>query len=128
MLGDCWVPGRVWAGDEAAGRRTPVHRPHQDGTTVGARVDGGLDLRTRSGEAVMARKTRRKNSSRGGSSPAGETSQPSRQPPPEPVPTEEAKAVSECAVVGLGASAGGLDAFKKFFGAMPANSGMAFVL
>jgi len=31
-------------------------------------------------------------------------------------------------VVGLGASAGGLDAFQKFFGAMPASSGMAFVL
>ena len=31
-------------------------------------------------------------------------------------------------VVALGASAGGLDAFKKFFDARPANSGMAFVL
>ena len=31
-------------------------------------------------------------------------------------------------VVALGASAGGLDAFKKFFDALPANSGMAFVL
>ena len=31
-------------------------------------------------------------------------------------------------VVGLGASAGGLDAFQRFFDAMPANSGMAFVL
>jgi two-component system CheB/CheR fusion protein len=31
-------------------------------------------------------------------------------------------------VVGIGASAGGLDAFKAFFGAMPADSGMAFVL
>ena len=31
-------------------------------------------------------------------------------------------------VVGIGASAGGLDAFKKFFTAMPADSGMAFVL
>ena len=31
-------------------------------------------------------------------------------------------------VVGLGASAGGLDAFQKFFDAMPADSGMAFVL
>jgi two-component system CheB/CheR fusion protein len=32
------------------------------------------------------------------------------------------------AVVGLGSSAGGLDALKRFFGAMPADSGMAFVL
>jgi two-component system CheB/CheR fusion protein len=31
-------------------------------------------------------------------------------------------------VVGLGASAGGLDAFKKFFDALPADCGMAFVL
>lgn len=31
-------------------------------------------------------------------------------------------------VVGIVASAGGLDAFKKFFSAMPADSGMAFVL
>ena len=31
-------------------------------------------------------------------------------------------------VVGIGASAGGLDVFKRFFIAMPADSGMAFVL
>ncbi|MFI5397730.1 MAG: chemotaxis protein CheB [Candidatus Binatia bacterium] len=31
-------------------------------------------------------------------------------------------------IVGIGASAGGLDAFKKFFSAMPADSGAAFVL
>jgi two-component system CheB/CheR fusion protein len=31
-------------------------------------------------------------------------------------------------VVGIGASAGGLDAFKKFFAAMPPDSGIAFVL
>jgi two-component system CheB/CheR fusion protein len=31
-------------------------------------------------------------------------------------------------VVGIGASAGGLDAFKKFFSRMPADSGAAFVL
>src|SRR5262249_48343510 len=31
-------------------------------------------------------------------------------------------------VVGMGASAGGLDAFKKFFTAMPLDSGIAFVL
>ncbi len=30
--------------------------------------------------------------------------------------------------VGIGASAGGIEAFKSFFGAMPADSGMAFVL
>src|SRR5262245_31870286 len=31
-------------------------------------------------------------------------------------------------VVGLGASAGGLEAFEQFFSRMPAGSGMAFVL
>ena len=31
-------------------------------------------------------------------------------------------------IVGIGASAGGLEAFEKFFTAMPADSGMAFVL
>ncbi len=31
-------------------------------------------------------------------------------------------------IVGIGASAGGLDALKKFFAAMPADSGMAFVV
>ncbi len=31
-------------------------------------------------------------------------------------------------VVGVGASAGGLDAFKKFFNAIPANSGVAYVV
>ena len=31
-------------------------------------------------------------------------------------------------IVGIGASAGGLDAFQEFFKAMPADSGMAFVL
>ena len=31
-------------------------------------------------------------------------------------------------IVGLGASAGGFDAFKEFLQAIPENSGMAFVL
>jgi chemotaxis response regulator CheB len=31
-------------------------------------------------------------------------------------------------VVGIGASAGGLEAFTRFFAHMPANTGMAFVL
>ena len=31
-------------------------------------------------------------------------------------------------IVGIGASAGGLDAFKTFFAHMPADTGMAFVL
>jgi hypothetical protein len=32
------------------------------------------------------------------------------------------------AVAGIGVSAGGLDAFKKFFAAMPPDGGIAFVL
>jgi len=32
------------------------------------------------------------------------------------------------AVVGIGASAGGLEAYKRFFSTMPADSGMAFIL
>src|SRR5690242_14395112 len=32
------------------------------------------------------------------------------------------------AVVGIGASAGGLDAFRRFFSTVPTESGMAFVL
>jgi two-component system, chemotaxis family, CheB/CheR fusion protein len=38
------------------------------------------------------------------------------------------RASVEFPVVGLGASAGGLDAFRRFFDALPANCGMAFVL
>ena len=33
-----------------------------------------------------------------------------------------------CPIIGMGGSAGGLEAFQKFFGTMPADSGMAFVL
>ena len=35
---------------------------------------------------------------------------------------------SDTVIVGIGASAGGLEAFKTFFRAMPSDSGMAFVL
>jgi two-component system, chemotaxis family, CheB/CheR fusion protein len=35
---------------------------------------------------------------------------------------------SSVRVVGIGASAGGLDALKDFFAAMAADSGMAFVV
>lgn len=41
---------------------------------------------------------------------------------------EEGESVAGFPVVGIVASAGGLDAFKRFFSAMPATSGMAFVL
>jgi two-component system, chemotaxis family, CheB/CheR fusion protein len=48
---------------------------------------------------------------------------------PQPNGRASAKRASvDFPVVALGASAGGLDAFKKIFDALPANSGMAFVL
>ena len=39
-----------------------------------------------------------------------------------------AKSTNQFPVIGIGASAGGLDAFKKFLKAIPEDSGMAFVL
>ena len=42
--------------------------------------------------------------------------------------TEKIKSDNLFPVVGIGASAGGLDAFKKLLKAIPENSGMAFVL
>jgi two-component system CheB/CheR fusion protein len=44
---------------------------------------------------------------------------------PEPGPQARR---SPCPIVGMGASAGGLEAFQAFFSSMPADSGMAFVL
>lgn len=55
-------------------------------------------------------------------------------PPPPPSPDADAPPAqpeqrgSGIPVVGIGASAGGLDAFKRFFTAMPPKSGIAFVL
>src|SRR5690348_289682 len=47
----------------------------------------------------------------------------------EPVPAgTSAAAVNEFPVVGVGASAGGLDAFTQLLKHLPADSGMAFVL
>ncbi len=52
--------------------------------------------------------------------------------PPEAAPVADDALSAEIKagppVVGIGASAGGLDAFKKFFSVMPADSGIAFVL
>jgi two-component system CheB/CheR fusion protein len=64
---------------------------------------------------------RSKRSSRTKSArPAKRTTKPvaSNRPAPRPAPL----------IVGIGASAGGLDAFKTFFANMPCDSGMAFVL
>ena len=40
----------------------------------------------------------------------------------------ESRQPAELTLVGIGASAGGLEALENFFHAMPADSGMAFVL
>jgi two-component system CheB/CheR fusion protein len=47
-----------------------------------------------------------------------------------PQPTEEGQPASALPfpVVGIGASAGGLEAFTEFLRALPADTGMAFVL
>src|SRR5215510_8474727 len=42
-----------------------------------------------------------------------------------PATTEQSNA---CPIVAMGASAGGLDAFQRFFSKMPSDSGMGFVL
>lgn len=46
---------------------------------------------------------------------------------PQPTPPSDSNGL-DVPVVGIGASAGGLAAFKKFFSSLPADSGMAFVL
>jgi two-component system CheB/CheR fusion protein len=48
--------------------------------------------------------------------------------PADPDPVESNPEREGPPVVGIGASAGGLDAFKRFFAAMPADSGITFVL
>src|SRR5260370_11578977 len=42
--------------------------------------------------------------------------------------SEPSLSQASCPIVGIGASAGGLDAFQRFFSKTPADSGMAFVL
>ena len=69
--------------------------------------------------------------------PLPQPKRPIRVPEPSdelsPTPSDEDVSARErgrleLPVAGLVASAGGLDAFKKFFAAMPADSGIAFVL
>ena len=60
--------------------------------------------------------------------PAQQTLAPPASTTAESVKSDSKDGKPGFAVVGLGASAGGLDAFKQFFVAMPADSGMAFVL
>jgi two-component system CheB/CheR fusion protein len=58
----------------------------------------------------------------------GEQAEEVPAPPVEEVPAEGKPDPAGPPVAGLGASAGGLEAFKKFFAAMPPDSGIAFVL
>jgi two-component system CheB/CheR fusion protein len=62
--------------------------------------------------------------------PAGTGGQPEEvsSPPAEAAPGESRPEQARPPVAGIGASAGGLDAFKKLFAAMPPDSGVAFVL
>ncbi|MDB5311326.1 MAG: methyltransferase/methylesterase, CheR/CheB with sensor [Gemmataceae bacterium] len=64
---------------------------------------------------------------RPGQQPVVAPEQPEETPPPA-VPVESKPGRPGPPVAGIGASAGGLDPFKKFFGAMPADSGVACVL
>ena len=52
---------------------------------------------------------------------------PGTDKPEKPQPTK-GRGASDFPIVGIGASAGGLDAFEQFFNNMPPDSGMAFVL
>jgi two-component system CheB/CheR fusion protein len=51
-----------------------------------------------------------------------------RKRPTRPASAAADPPATSCPIVGIGASAGGLDAFKKFFAAMPPDAGLAFVL
>jgi len=55
---------------------------------------------------------------------------PKRRAVAKPAATRRRQAISspDFAVVGLGASAGGLDALRRLFDALPADSGMAFIV
>ena len=69
--------------------------------------------------ATKRDRTRRKPASRAQAEPLPAAA--ALAPPPTPEP-------SKTLIVGIGASAGGLNAFKAFFANMPADSRMAFVL
>ncbi len=53
---------------------------------------------------------------------------PSKRPKPLKAPHDRPRRPNEFPVVGIGASAGGLEACTKLISALPANSGMAFIL
>ncbi|HEY3446626.1 MAG TPA: chemotaxis protein CheB [Myxococcales bacterium] len=63
-------------------------------------------------------------SSKGGATPA----KPERAPAPNPVEDARPKPATEFPIVGIGASAGGLEALEQFLKNVPKNCGMAFVV
>src|SRR5262245_61365379 len=69
---------------------------------------------------------KKKSDKNAGKAKAAEPKPPVAAPAvPAPKPSPDSRIVP---IVGIGASAGGLDAFKKLFAAMPADSGAGFVL
>ncbi len=77
-------------------------------------------------KAAAGTKSTRRTSDRAPQDPAGPPG-PSEPDVAEPRELDHRKR-ADFAIVGMGASAGGLDAFKKFLEAMPPDGGMAFVL
>jgi two-component system CheB/CheR fusion protein len=71
-------------------------------------------------DTMAAKKSRR-------SKPLPKKTKAKPEPVETPVATQELQ-VPGVPVVGMGASAGGVDAFKKFFAKMPADSGLAVVV
>src|SRR3954464_1827541 len=63
-----------------------------------------------------------------GSSPQQPESAPPQSSRPTPPLPELPRDVSDFSIVGIGASAGGLEACRKFVSALPAGNGMAFIL
>ena len=91
----------------------------------------------REDSAMAAKKRGKKSATASEANPPPEPARPVSVPEPSddspPAAADEDALASErgrpeLPVAGLVASAGGLDAFKKFFDAMPADSGIAFVL
>ena len=56
------------------------------------------------------------------------TELPPQSPPPPPSSPERDSSFSPFPIVGIGASAGGLEAFTELLEALPRTTGMAFVL
>jgi two-component system CheB/CheR fusion protein len=89
-------------------------------------IAGNTELQ---GETEMVKKPAKKSSRKTNPQKRSGRGQAVRSEPAELVATHEEKsAVADFPIVGIGASAGGLEAFEKFFSKMPADCGMAFVL